>query len=198
MTARMHLALDRSFGRRSEDVTERVDSVERIVVAADPALFGRTRGGRGLRGVAGGQPARPGLCHTHGDFHLGRTARTDQGWVVADCMPGGVPPGATDVVFRSPLADVADMLWSLHHVASVAASERDPTGRSGLAAVGPGLGGPEPAGLFERVPGDAGGSAAWCRPDPRGTVGEIWPPCSSSNGPPPGSCSSVRVRCPPR
>jgi predicted trehalose synthase len=35
-------------------------------------------------------------------------------------------PGA---VYRSPLADVADMLWSFHHVAEVAAIERDPTGR---------------------------------------------------------------------
>ena len=36
-------------------------------------------------------------------------------------------------VYRSPLADVADMLWSFHHVAEVAAIERDPTGRLRLA-----------------------------------------------------------------
>jgi len=137
MTARMHLALDRSFGRRSEDVTERVDSVERIVVAADPALLDAPGVGEAFEALRAANLHGP-VLHTHGDFHLGRTARTDQGWVVADCMPGGVPPGATDVVFRSPLADVADMLWSLHHVASVAASERDPTGRSGLAALAQG------------------------------------------------------------
>ncbi len=53
--------------------------------------------------------------------------------MVADCLPGGIPPGAEAPVFRSPLADVADMLWSFHHVATVAATERDPTGRAGLA-----------------------------------------------------------------
>jgi predicted trehalose synthase len=72
---------------------------------------------------------------THGDFNLGRTARTDQGWVVADCMPGGVPPGSEVPVYRSPLADVADMLWSFHRVATEAAVERDPTGRAGLATL---------------------------------------------------------------
>jgi predicted trehalose synthase len=36
-------------------------------------------------------------------------------------------------VFRSPLADVADMLWSFGLVARTAAIERDPTGREGLA-----------------------------------------------------------------
>ena len=35
-------------------------------------------------------------------------------------------------VYRSPLADVADLLWSLGAVADDAAAERDPTGREGL------------------------------------------------------------------
>ena len=38
--------------------------------------------------------------------------------------------------FRSPMADVADMLWSFHHVAVVAATERDPYGRLGLSELG--------------------------------------------------------------
>ena len=68
--------------------------------------------------------------------------RTEQGWYVNDFEPGGrpitvagivdVPGAAPDHVFRSPLADVADMLWSFGHVATVAADERDPTGREGL------------------------------------------------------------------
>jgi predicted trehalose synthase len=95
-------------------------------------------------------------CHairTHGDFHIGRVARTEQGWYVTDFSSGGKPsitagivaPGApaegaasassdTDEehVYRSPLADVADLLWSLGAVAADAALERDPTGREGL------------------------------------------------------------------
>ena len=44
---------------------------------------------------------------------------------------GGVKDGSAGV-FRSPLADVADMLWSFAYVAGAAADERDPTGRDGL------------------------------------------------------------------
>ena len=70
------------------------------------------------------------VIRTHGDFHLGRTARTDQGWVVADCLPAGYVAGAAEPRWRSPLADVADMAWSLHHVAATAISERDALGRA--------------------------------------------------------------------
>ena len=34
------------------------------------------------------------------------------------------------------LADVADLLWSMHQASTVAAAERDPAGRLGLAALG--------------------------------------------------------------
>ena len=132
----MHLALDQAFGRRSAEVADLVDGIEAAVAAADQTELDRARGGRGPRLAAGSGGLRCPTVVTHGDFHLGRTARTDQGWVVADTMPGGVPAGADRPRrSRSPLADVADLLWSLHHVASVAASERDPTGRSGLAAL---------------------------------------------------------------
>jgi predicted trehalose synthase len=80
--------------------------------------------------------ARLPVIRTHGDFHLGRTSRTDQGWVVSDCFPGGVPPGGTGPIGRSPLADVADLLWSLHQASLEAALERDPTGRLDLAPLG--------------------------------------------------------------
>ena len=96
------------------------------------------------------------MIRTHGDLHLGRVARTNQGWVVADWLPGGVG-AAGDALFRSPLADVADMLWSLHHVArrrrstsAIAAVRRGP--RAGR----PGLGGAQPPGLPRRLPGDPG------------------------------------------
>ena len=76
------------------------------------------------------------MIRTHGDFHLGRTARTDQGWVVSDCAPGGVLSGETAPGRRTPLADVADMLWSMHQASVTAANERDPAGRLGLQALG--------------------------------------------------------------
>ena len=63
-------------------------------------------------------------------------ARTDQGWVVSDCSPGGVLHGMFVPEPRSPLADMADLLWSLHQAGVAAAAERDPTGRLGLATLG--------------------------------------------------------------
>ena len=44
-------------------------------------------------------------------------------------------PGSA-VRHRSPLGDVADLLWSMHPASTVAAAERDPAGRLGLAALG--------------------------------------------------------------
>jgi predicted trehalose synthase len=53
--------------------------------------------------------------------------------VVADWLPGGVDADGAPL-FRSPLADVADVLWSLRHVATAALDERDPALRPGLGA----------------------------------------------------------------
>ena len=105
MTARMHLALDRAFLREHEPVVDWVDRAEAAIAASDPSLLeapGVTELVKWLRE----SEARLPVIRTHGDFHLGRTARTDQGWVVSDCAPGGVlaagirpwagaPPSAT-------------------------------------------------------------------------------------------------------
>lgn len=133
MAARMHLALDRAFGRRTEPVAGWADRVEDEIRRADPGLLEVAGAQEALQALRRTDLAAP-VVRTHGDFHLGRTARTDQGWVLADCSPGGIPPGEQEPVLRSPLGDVADLLWSLHRVAAEAAFERDPTGRVGLAA----------------------------------------------------------------
>ena len=143
MTARMHLALDRAFGRQVVPVADWVDQVEAAAAGAaaaagtpiDPRAAAALDALRstGLRGAA---------IRTHGDFHLGRIARTDHGWVVADCRPGGIPPGNPvsgdpvsgdpAPVMRSPLADVADLLWSLHRAAVAATTDRDPADRAAV------------------------------------------------------------------
>jgi len=134
MTARLHLALDRAFGRQPVEVAAWVDEARARIAGAEPSLLERREVADTLAAL-GGAGVRLAAVRTHGDLHLGRTARTDQGWVLADCAPGGVPPGRDAPTARSPLADVADLLWSLHRVAVLAAAERDPTGRSGLASL---------------------------------------------------------------
>jgi len=141
MAARLHLSLAEAFGRRGVGVRQWADAVEMAVEGRRPGhlerpdvsvLLGELR----ALSVAGD------AIRTHGDFHLGRVWRTEQGWYVGDFRPGGRPQAAgpppppclevDGVCFRSPLADVADMLWSFAHVASSAAAERDPSGREGL------------------------------------------------------------------
>ncbi len=135
MTARMHLALDRAFLRHPEPVVDWVDAAEDAIAAADSSLLdapGVADLVKWLRESEGRLP----VIRTHGDFHLGRTARTDQGWVVSDCSPGGVLPGGTAPGRRSPLGDVADLLYSMHRACAAVAIERDPAGRLGLASLG--------------------------------------------------------------
>ena len=135
MTARMHLALDSAFQREHEPVMQWVDEAEATIAASDASLL-EAPGVTDLVKWLRESEARLPVIRTHGDFQLARTARTDQGWVVSDCAPGGVVAPASTVVMRTPLGDVADMLWSMHRASAVAAAERDPTGRLGLAALG--------------------------------------------------------------
>ncbi|HXQ76376.1 MAG TPA: hypothetical protein VN791_07775 [Acidimicrobiales bacterium] len=143
MTARMHLGLEQAFGRRRGDVGAWADALEEAVRPVAPTLLDRPDVGLlldELRALTVPSSA----IRTHGDFHIGRVARTEQGWYVTDFSPGGQPVIAAGVVgtasegepngpvFRSPLADVADLLWSLGAVAADAAAERDPGGREGL------------------------------------------------------------------
>jgi hypothetical protein len=135
MTARMHLALDKAFDRHPEPVSDWVDAAESVIGEADPELLdapGMADLTKSLRGA----DVRLPVIRTHGDFQLRCTSRTDQGWVVSDCSPGGVLHGTLVPIYRSPLADVADLLWSLHLASVEAALERDPAGRLDLVPLG--------------------------------------------------------------
>jgi len=135
MTARMHLALDRAFLRHKEPVVDWVDAAEAAIAAADVSLLDAPGVAELVKWIRESEARLP-VIRTHGDFHLGRTARTDQGWMVSDCAPGGVLAGGSAPGRRTPLGDVADLLWSMHRASTAAAAERDPTGRLGLAALG--------------------------------------------------------------
>lgn len=143
MTARMHLALDRAFGRHPVEPSVWVTHVERALAAQAASRAERPEVAALLDELRALRFAGDAI-RTHGDLHLGRVWRTEQGWYVGDFGPGGRPPTLPDgpeppavldgegVAFRLPLADVADMLWSFGDVAASAAAERDPTGRDGL------------------------------------------------------------------
>jgi len=135
MLARMHLAIDRAFGRHPEPVAEWVEMAEAELRESEPSLLAAPDVTELLAQLRVADTKLPAI-RTHGDFQLERTSRTDQGWVVSDFRPGGVLPSMFEPVPRSPLADVADLLWSLHQASTAAAAERDPSGRLGLAKLG--------------------------------------------------------------
>ncbi len=135
MAARMHLALDQAFDRHHEPVSDWVDAAESVIAEADPELLDVPGMAELMKSLRGADIRLP-VIRSHGDFQLNRTSRTDQGWVVSDCMPGGVLHGMPAPSSRSPLADVADLLWSLHLASVEAARERDPAGRLDLAPLG--------------------------------------------------------------
>jgi maltokinase len=78
---------------RGQDVRERLQALSQIAV-----------GGRVIR--------------THGDFHLGQTMRTPDGWKIIDFEGEPARPLPERRQKRSPLRDVAGMLRSFAYVAS--------------------------------------------------------------------------------
>ena len=139
MTARMHLGLDKAFGRRAGDVGQWAVGIEDALRPLSMHVLERPDVEE-LLGELRALQVPSQAIRTHGDFNLGRTCRTEQGWYVVDFASAGRPTSMAGAVtgpddgpvYRSPLADVADMLWSLGHVATTAADERDPSGRDGL------------------------------------------------------------------
>jgi len=182
MTGRMHVSLERAFGRRAENVAARLDIVATRLRTEDPSLL-ETPGLATVVEALRTAGTRLTTIRTHGDFGLERVARTDQGWMVADTMPGGYRPGGIGPEFRSPLEDVADMFWSFHRVALAAALEREPSDFGSLIdqakAWRPATGAPFSSATWRRR-----ASAAWCRPTVRWSA--TWSASWSSSAPPSG------------
>jgi maltokinase len=111
-TARLHLALATAFGEHEPDLGALADAAS----AHDPALGAR------VRAVA--EPGR--MIRVHGDYHLRRVMRTDAGWLVVGF--GDDPSRAARLgregrgAIGTPLDDVADLCFSIEHVAAEAAA----------------------------------------------------------------------------
>jgi maltokinase len=125
ITAEMHLALARSFGTEEGDpeawartmrenlARSRARSLDAQVI---DTLYGE------LHKVK--DPGRS--MRIHGDYHLGQTMRTDDGWYILDFEGEPAVPLSERRAPSSPLRDVAGMLRSFHYAAEVALVERGP------------------------------------------------------------------------
>lgn len=127
MTARMHLAVERAFGRHGADTGAWVEAAAEAVRHAPAGRFDPGRVAAALAASRSASLTVPAV-QVHGDLHLGKVSRTDVGWVLSDCLPGGVDPVTSEPLLRSPLADVADLLWSLNRVAGDALAASGPAG----------------------------------------------------------------------
>jgi maltokinase len=125
ITAQMHLALANAFGTDEGDpeswaVTMRENLARSRARALDARTINTAYGE--LRKVKdAGRSMR-----IHGDFHLGQTMRTDNGWYILDFEGEPAIPLAERRAPSSPLRDVAGMLRSFHYAAEVALVERGP------------------------------------------------------------------------
>ena len=97
MTARMHLGLDKAFGRRAGDVGQWALGIEESLRPLSSHVLERPDVEE-LLGELRALQVPSQAIRTHGDFHLGRTCRTEQGWYVVDFATGGRPTSMAGAV----------------------------------------------------------------------------------------------------
>lgn len=142
LCGRLHVALDRAFGRWPADPAAWSARVAGEVGRRAPHLAERPDVRRVLDDLAV-LPVPCSAIRTYGDLCLGRVARTAAGWILVEPGEPGAGPSADGPggepfgVRRSPLADVADMLWAFGRAAAagLAEHERDEAVPGPVAAV---------------------------------------------------------------
>ncbi|MHB8263570.1 MAG: hypothetical protein ACYDGY_07470 [Acidimicrobiales bacterium] len=128
--ARMHLALDKAFGRSKMDMAGYLDSLDSL---------DSLDGVNGLDTLEASEGGRVGIypamglldqsdvpfyqVRLHGSFNLNNIRRGEYGWYLGRMVQGA---SGRAPLFFSPLYDLATVLLSLHDVAQAALAERDP------------------------------------------------------------------------
>ena len=189
MTARMHLGLDKAFGRRPGDVGRWAGGIEEALRPLSPHVLERPDVEELLAELRALQVPSQAI-RTHGDFHLGRTCRTEQGWYVVDFATGGTSPvdgrrGGRARRRRARLP-VAPGRRGRHAVVPRARGDvrrrrARPVGARRPQRAGRRLGGAQPAGFSRRLSRRVRASAASSRPGARRCASSRRP--SSSSGP---------------
>jgi hypothetical protein len=137
LAGQLHVALFRAFGGRPGDPACWSSDVAAEVAARAPTLAARQDVRRLLDELAVlGVPCT--AIRTHGDLVLDRVVRAARGWMLGDgdgvdatgggATGGGAADGGWPLPYpagtrRSPVADVADLLWSLGQAAARASAE---------------------------------------------------------------------------
>jgi maltokinase len=125
ITAEMHLTLARAFGTEEGDSEAWAEQMRASLARSRARALDANAIAAVYDGLSQVKDAGRSM-RIHGDYHLGQTMRTDNGWHILDFEGEPAAPLEERRAPSSPLRDVAGMLRSFHYAAEVGLVERGP------------------------------------------------------------------------